>query len=238
MGLQRSAQLVDVVGCHFRHDETGSYWIAVLDDVAAADGPLPMLAHIETLLQMHCPCARCGQFVDSFEEHLECGAGEAGLADFVVLRVHPAFVTDVRQAADRDLARAKSRAAYSNRRRQVAAGGRTHSQEELRALYQVQEGRCFYCWAHLVPGRFGNMAEDHFVALARGGHDGIDNIVLACKVCNGRKVAGDGFSFLWASEDAAEPGVRDLLLAMHRRHRTLYPALWEPARGRKRPRRR
>ena len=51
-------------------------------------------------------------------------------------------------------------------------------------LYQLQEGRCFYCQAE-TP--FEKFTVDHRIALARGGSNRRDNKVGACSTCNHAK---------------------------------------------------
>jgi 5-methylcytosine-specific restriction endonuclease McrA len=236
MSRTRSKQLADVVSCYFHADDDAGCRLAIVADVSKS-GALPMLSHTEVLLQMHCPCYRCGRAVDVFTDHLACGTdGIPG--DFAALRVPDQFVADVRQVSNRTFQRANSREVNETRRSQIAVIGLRHSRAEVRALNTVQGGRCFYCFTELLSdARGSNVAEDDFVPLARGGHDGIANIVLSCRPCNNSKLAKDGFRFAWAAEDAAPDELRVPLMEMHRRHRKAYPELWSAARGRRRPRR-
>lgn len=48
-------------------------------------------------------------------------------------------------------------------------------------LAKLNRGPCFYC------GAKENITVDHVVAIARGGVDGIGNLVSACKSCNSKK---------------------------------------------------
>lgn len=54
---------------------------------------------------------------------------------------------------------------------------------DLEAIYQRQQGRCFYC--HETLG--DDCETDHKRALSRGGPDALSNIVLACQKCNRSK---------------------------------------------------
>lgn len=47
-----------------------------------------------------------------------------------------------------------------------------------------QGGRCHWCPAEIDPGE-----ADHVVALAEGGRHTVENLVLACRPCNGRRGA-------------------------------------------------
>lgn len=53
------------------------------------------------------------------------------------------------------------------------------------SLLDLQHGRCFYCGTGV-----GKQREiDHFIAWARSGDDGLDNLVAACRRCNNSKRA-------------------------------------------------
>jgi hypothetical protein len=52
-------------------------------------------------------------------------------------------------------------------------------------LLDLQRGACFYC-----GGRIGKNREvDHFIPWSYSGDDGLDNLVAACRACNGSKRA-------------------------------------------------
>lgn len=53
------------------------------------------------------------------------------------------------------------------------------------SLLDLQSGSCFYCDS--IIGR--NREVDHFVPWSRSGDDGLDNLVAACRRCNGSKSA-------------------------------------------------
>lgn len=206
---------------------------AMLADLSASGWP-PMSSDLETLLQMHCPCRRCGAAVDVFVDHVRCAPGEVWFGDRVVLNVPDAFVAEVEREADpvrrqrrREHLNEKGRAQYRQRKQQIEAGGVRHTEEEIRALYELQGGHCFYCYQPLrIDNYEWDVARDHFVPLARGGHDGITNIVLTCGLCNNRKLAKNGHDFLRSAKRAASDEVKRLLTLMHRRHRTAYPEIW------------
>ena len=78
-----------------------------------------------------------------------------------------------------EVLQAKS-SAYRARAR--AAEGQFTS-AEWRALVQRYEGKCAY------RGEVGPLQVEHRVPLSRGGTNSIDNILPACRSCNGRKHA-------------------------------------------------
>lgn len=58
-----------------------------------------------------------------------------------------------------------------------------HTEAEVQALYQQQQGRCFHCASDLSAG----FERDHWIPLSRGGSDWITNIRLLCPPCNRTK---------------------------------------------------
>lgn len=62
----------------------------------------------------------------------------------------------------------------------------THTIAELKTQYDSQEGRCYYCQKEVS---FEEAHADHYIPLARGGSNYIENIVIACPLCNQRKSA-------------------------------------------------
>lgn len=63
-----------------------------------------------------------------------------------------------------------------------------HTRADIRALYDAQEGRCYYCGKRL--GAFGTRAAfhvEHLISVASGGSQWPGNLSLACAYCNVRK---------------------------------------------------
>lgn len=79
----------------------------------------------------------------------------------------------------------ESRAASRDRRRakEVGAAG-SYTREEVRALLREAGRVCFYCRCALKK-----FHADHFIPLARGGSNTIENIRLSCPSCNYSKGA-------------------------------------------------
>lgn len=78
------------------------------------------------------------------------------------------------------------RVSSGNRRARKRAAQGTYTTQELEQQYARQKGKCYYCTAKLGKGRSAWVAE-HVIPLSRGGHNSIDNIVIACPTCNLRK---------------------------------------------------
>lgn len=64
----------------------------------------------------------------------------------------------------------------------------SHTVEEWNALLEKHEYRCFYC-KELMTLEEGKrrITRDHVIPIEKGGTDFIENIVPACKSCNGKK---------------------------------------------------
>lgn len=55
--------------------------------------------------------------------------------------------------------------------------------DDVAATLTLQSHRCFYCLASLLSG----YEVDHMTPLSRGGSNGAENIVCACRACNRKK---------------------------------------------------
>jgi len=67
-----------------------------------------------------------------------------------------------------------------NRRARKKGNGGTHTSEDVRAQYERQKGKCFYCGE-----RVGDKYHvDHVMPLILEGSNGKENIVIACQKCN------------------------------------------------------
>jgi len=76
---------------------------------------------------------------------------------------------------------------WHNWRARDAGADGTLTQEEVRTVFDEQEGCCAYC-GELLYSRFDiEINIDHKTPLSRGGSGDIENIALACRRCNYRK---------------------------------------------------
>ena len=68
----------------------------------------------------------------------------------------------------------------SKRRARRRGSGGWHTGSDVRAQYQRQRGKCYWC-----GDAVGNTYHaDHVVPLTKGGSDGPENIVVSCPHCN------------------------------------------------------
>lgn len=82
--------------------------------------------------------------------------------------------------------RIQQRVSTAKRRARKRHAPGSYTSQELSQQYQRQKGKCYYCHTSLSKGRHSWVAE-HITPLARGGHNTIDNIVIACQTCNLQK---------------------------------------------------
>lgn len=81
------------------------------------------------------------------------------------------------------------------RERETNAEG-FHTDEQVAALWDIQEGRCYYCGDPLrSPGSKNPFHKDHIIPLVEKGTNWIENIALACCRCNSLKSSLDVIAF-------------------------------------------
>ena len=85
----------------------------------------------------------------------------------------------------REVARFNGRVLGEDRLRDFLFGADRVSLDRVRpGLLEAQAGRCFYCQSSLTPGAID---VDHFVPWSKVPNDGLENLVLADRRCNGSK---------------------------------------------------
>ena len=99
--------------------------------------------------------------------------------DEIVPRDH-AEEMRVWRAANPNKARAL-RHRYKARRR---GNGGSYTTDELKRLFEAQNGKCFYCGELIFSSFDKELHVDHKIPLIRGGTNDISNIALACSKCN------------------------------------------------------
>ena len=87
----------------------------------------------------------------------------------------------------------KSRIYDHRRRARKRAAEGTHTVEELKIIWRIQDGKCLYCKRELDfsanPLDDHKAHLDHFVPLAYDGRNSKENLAWSCRVCNESKKA-------------------------------------------------
>jgi 5-methylcytosine-specific restriction endonuclease McrA len=86
-----------------------------------------------------------------------------------------------------------SACAHNRRARKLQNGG-THTAADIRAQYDNQRGKCWWCGKKV--GKTYHV--DHRIPLARGGSNAPENIVIACPSCNHSK--GSKMPWEWSGQ--------------------------------------
>lgn len=83
----------------------------------------------------------------------------------------------------------RRRARTAKRRARLLQAGGAHGPADIRRQFAQQKGKCYWCQAVLQVEGEDKYHVDHLIALAKGGTNGPENIVCACRACNGTKAA-------------------------------------------------
>ncbi len=81
------------------------------------------------------------------------------------------------------------RAAYHRRRAKKLNSGGSHTTQEIKDLFVLQDGFCYWCGCKIQnPNDKSSEGEkphlDHVIPLDRGGSNSIENLVWSCWYCN------------------------------------------------------
>jgi len=107
---------------------------------------------------------------------------------------HPGHRTQwYRDNRERDLERSNQwwrdhpdarRAKYHKYRARKKGNGGSFTADEINALFEQQEGFCFYCGELLYASFDREIHIEHKIPISRGGSSNIENIALSCSKCN------------------------------------------------------
>jgi 5-methylcytosine-specific restriction endonuclease McrA len=73
------------------------------------------------------------------------------------------------------------------RRARILNAQGEYTADDIKRLYEDQEGHCAYCGIGIFPDLYKDMHIDHVMPLSRGGSNAPDNLVLTCQPCNQSK---------------------------------------------------
>jgi 5-methylcytosine-specific restriction endonuclease McrA len=198
----------------------GIYFDLVPESLESCFG---MTSELMMFLSKHAECAHCGEIANEFSDHMNCG--------FQIVRgkrrslparlfVHGKYADTLYELRSKENIKRKT----FQRKQRVRAAQGEYTREEILTLRQLQEDKCFYCFATLLgpslqvnyPGDPVTCHIDHFVSLLDGGTNYISNVVLACPRCNDRKGVSDGIDFMLYGVGALNRQDRVGLRRIHR----------------------
>jgi HNH endonuclease len=168
---------------------------------------------VQALAQV-CKCRHCQGAIASLDDHVGCSSDRPHWMGDVELCL-PLERQDVTNKIYGQLQR---RASREHRARLVASAG-LHAKHEVDRLFDLQEGRCYYCFCQIDLGDRKSFHKDHFEPIANGGSNTISNLVLTCPACNMEKSATSGKRYAKARRSAAPSDLLPELIAMQTRVR-------------------
>jgi len=80
--------------------------------------------------------------------------------------------------------RDKSRSYVRNRRARIKQSEGQHTAEDIKRLIAGQKGHCWWC-SKKIPDDKHHV--DHRIPIAKGGGNGVENLVISCARCNHKK---------------------------------------------------
>lgn len=141
-------------------------------------------------LHFHATCGFCGRKIARNLTSCPCGGASPPIHLKVAVQgnLYDKFST----VYQREVSRTKSLI----RNKRLKSNGGAHTKQEILELFEVQQGRCYYCGISL--GDDNSRAKyhiDHYISVLNGGSNDVTNIVLSCQDCNldKRDLNGDDF---------------------------------------------
>lgn len=165
-------------------------------------------------LELACTCRHCGGTIESIDDHLGCKSNLRRWMGDVELRLpleHQSVIHKI-------YSQLQKRASREHRARLVASAGR-HAKHEVERLFELQEGRCYYCFCQIDLRDRKSYHKDHFEPIAYGGSNTISNLVLSCPTCNMDKSATSGKLYAKARKSNVHVDQLPELIAMQTRVR-------------------
>lgn len=150
--------------------------------------PLGVPEDIAKFIHETCTCYNCG--VPISEELSKCACDNRYISSWSDVQVHlqARFPTELYDAIFKRLwMLEKMRQKSGKRLKRLAENGGEHTAKDIRTLYELQMGICFYCGDELSVNGKNTYQIDHRIPIVDGGRDDIANLVLACPFCNHNK---------------------------------------------------
>lgn len=176
----------------------------------------PLPEELSVCFAKYGACADCGASVNATLDPGTCGATPDVGGHLKVVIFYRVGETTISDLLGREFERIKSK----DRRNRMNEATVTLTDAEVALLFRLQRGLCFYCGEEFGMGKNGPMLQrDHYEALVAGGDTTLENIILACKLCNTRKGAMHGNEFSRLSARTRRDEVKSRYTAMRRQFR-------------------
>jgi 5-methylcytosine-specific restriction endonuclease McrA len=153
--------------------------------------PLGVPEDIAKFIHENCTCYSCNAPIS--EELSKCACNNpciSYISDFdFQLHLKARFPADLYYAIFRRMWRRETmRQKSAKRLKRLAENGGKHTTKDIKTLYELQMGICFYCGDELSVTGKNKYQIDHRLPIVDGGRDDIANLVLACPFCNNGKL--------------------------------------------------
>ncbi len=97
----------------------------------------------------------------------------------------------------------------------IKANGGTFDRKHLKGMHAAQRGLCYFCGTLIELGS-KTLHADHYLPIAMGGRNDLDNIVLTCSKCNLQKNSIEGERFDAIARKYRSPEFAAILRAMRK----------------------
>ncbi|ODB95101.1 hypothetical protein A3197_17195 [Candidatus Thiodiazotropha endoloripes] len=150
---------------------------------------------IYTIFERYASYGCCGQRIEATLNTCQCGGSGAevdGWTYYWILftEIDLASEWDLYESVREQIKKLEDREKYQRRKERIAETEGHHTEAQIAAVWEMQDGQCYYCGDPLIPrGSKGAYHKDHIIPLSQMGTHWIDNIALACDRCNSLKGA-------------------------------------------------
>lgn len=126
-------------------------------------------------------CAKCHDKIDNQEPCCQCSQNSSVLINNSLRNQFEEIWSD-------DKKRERNQKSKQSRKVRENKAEGLFKEEDIQAIYALQEGNCFYCKRELLDQKKNKSFEiEHIIPLSDGGTNWPSNLSLSCKKCNQKK---------------------------------------------------
>lgn len=163
-------------------------------------------------------CAHCGRAISNSFTRCLCGKPKDESKHLDIRFPTALYRTGLAPLLQKESSHQK----VAKRKQTMETNGGKSSKKDIAALYDVQNGLCFFCGKALShKGGKQEFHIDHFQPVSRGGSSDIRNLVLTCIACNLEKGNSHGEDFEQTVRKRRHPDM-GRILGRIRRARTMW----------------